>query len=104
MASVARREVEKRHFEVKGKIDTQSTRNPCAPFVIGGEGSAFFAWVAGERVRVLRQELAHEGERAHTDLAGKARGRTSDAWKQSEVFFRVKIGAQTKDALDAQQV
>ena len=75
LAFLAGREVEKeraqrRHFEMKEKIYTQSRKAPSAPSVIDGGGSVLAAGVAGEwktgRMRTLC-ESQREGFWKHGD-------------------------------------
>ena len=71
-----------RHFDAKGKITTQSRKDPSAPFVADVGGSAFSALVAEGRNRVLGEELTEVGGRKRADLFGKATERGVDAWRQ----------------------
>ena len=50
---VVKKHAQWRHFEMKEKVDSQSRKDPGAPFVIGGGGSAlpaFGCWRAQPRV------------------------------------------------------
>ena len=74
---VVQRHVQWRHFERKVEIDAQSGRGPVASPGVDSGGAMLAARVAGERNRVLAQELTEEGERAHADPVLKARKRES---------------------------
>ena len=60
-----------RHSGAKDKIDTQTRKDPGASFIMDSGGPVLSAWVAGERSRVLGQELSEEAERMHADPARK---------------------------------
>ena len=58
------------HFEMKEKFDAQSKKNPSAPFINDGGGSAS---VAEESSRVPRQKLTEVEQRAHARVVRKAK-------------------------------
>ena len=54
---------------MKGKIDAQTRKDPGASSVMDSGGPVISTWVAEERNRILRQELAEMEECVHADLA-----------------------------------
>ena len=101
-ALVAEKEVAKehahwRHYATKGEIGVQPRKEPAAPSVMVGGGSALSAWVAEEHNRYSGQKLPGEEECLHADPENKARGRELDARKQFKVFRPAKMSTQTKE-------
>ena len=97
LAFVADKEVVKeqalwRHFEMRGKIDTQSGRNASAPFVVDGGGSVLSARGTGGRNRVSVQELAER----ELDTPVKMGIKTKDVADPSWAFFRKEVDGRQK--------
>ena len=59
---VVKKHAQRRHCDMKEKINTQSREDTSAPFVIDKGASVLSAWVAEERNRVLGKELTEVGE------------------------------------------
>ena len=50
-----------------------------------GADAAIAAWNAGERDRILGQNLSEDKKKFHADLAMGAEGKELNAWKQFKV-------------------
>ena len=80
LSSVADKDVVKGHAQwwrsdMKEKVDAQTRKDPGTSFARDGGGPVLSAWVAAICNRALGQELTEAAERAHADLARKAKGR-----------------------------
>ena len=105
LAVAREREVAKEHADwwrsdMKGKICTQTRKDPAASSALDGRGPASAVRVAEERNRILGRELTEVGERVHVDLVRKAEERCFGVWEQFSVSPPVEVGAQSKDMVD----
>ena len=83
--------------KLEEKMDTRTRKDPVLPRVMDGGGPVLPTRVAVECNRDFEQELTKEEEGVHVHLAGTAKDREWDAWKQHKLRRPVEFSAQAED-------
>ena len=84
--------------------DLTSRWNATGDSLVGGLGTAISAWNAGERNRILGQEITEEAEISYQDIAIEAKGGELREWMYFEVFKPFKDGWPPKSVVDTRWV